>query len=66
MANLKPCPFCGAEESVYVGKDDEVDDARPYTVCCDFTLGGCGASTGYAETPKEAIAMWNRRAKESE
>ena len=32
------------------------------TVVCDVTRGGCGASSGYYPTEKEAIEKWNRRA----
>lgn len=61
---LKPCPFCG-------GRNLEIDpykflktgDLR-YAVVCDYKNQGCGASSGYCTSIKEAIAAWNRRAGE--
>lgn len=53
MAELKPCPFCGNTNlSVYT-----------FSVFCDATKGGCGASCGgETKTKEEAIQKWNRRA----
>ncbi|MGN0444222.1 MAG: hypothetical protein ACI4F5_06380 [Acutalibacteraceae bacterium] len=31
------------------------------TVVCNVNKGGCGASSGYYPTKKEAIEAWNRR-----
>lgn len=66
MAKIKPCPFCGSDEAVYVYRDEGEDYDGGYRVVCDFTIGGCGASSGCGETPKEAIAKWNRREGEAE
>lgn len=63
---LLPCPFCG-EDVAEVGDynnihdiDDE-DSDEGYTVVCTFSKGGCGASTGWAESAAVAVALWNRR-----
>ena len=53
---IKPCPFCGKEESVYMFKE-----RKDYAVVCDYNLGGCGACGGYRETPKDAAEAWNKR-----
>ena len=55
---LKPCPFCGPNESIVSLYLDDV--AQRHRVGC----GRCGASTGIhprdtSETP--AIAAWNKR-----
>lgn len=60
MAELKPCPFCGAkvtdkDEPIVLGY---VYDMDAYEVGCDR----CGASAGYHDGRVEAIEAWNRRA----
>ena len=61
MAELKPCPFCGARED---DKDQPVnvgwviDDA--WQVSCDR----CGASGAEHDGRAEAIEAWNRRAED--
>ena len=38
-------------------------NSQHYVVVCDYSEGGCGASTGgSARTEEEAIKAWNRRA----
>ena len=59
MAELKPCPFCGAKETdkdqpIGVGWVIEVD---AWQVICDR----CGASGGLNDGRLEAIEAWNRR-----
>ena len=62
---LKPCPFCGYRERVFVtvrlGQDGWRDS---YYVLCDYYEGGCGASGGVYHTEEEAVEAWNRRAKD--
>lgn len=58
---LKPCPFCGAKTSVEIEIDDEDDYATNYAVNCDYSKGGCGATSGYRQTKAEAIELWNKR-----
>ena len=37
-------------------------NSQHYIVVCDYSEGGCGASTGgSARTVKDAIKAWNRR-----
>lgn len=73
MTKLKPCPFCGGR-MLFVGTVAETEmtppdhpdfncDSNQYNVVCDFTAGGCGASSGKGyESEEEAIEAWNRRA----
>ena len=73
MAELKPCPFCGGTK-IWIGtiaESEMQDENHPdyefnsehYTVVCDYSEGGCGASTGgSARTKEAAIKAWNRRA----
>lgn len=65
MADLKPCPFCGMKDSIVFitrkGKDGWRDR---YSVLCDYEDGGCGAESGWYHDRGEAVAAWNRRAKE--
>ena len=53
---IKPCPFCGNEQSVYMLKE-----GKNYAVICDYNWGGCGACGGYRETLKDAAEAWNKR-----
>lgn len=55
MAELKPCPFCG-KTNIFVCKED-----GEYQVVCDFSQEGCGASSGFRESMKKAVEVWNRR-----
>jgi hypothetical protein len=63
---LKPCPFCGNSKKPRV-KHWEGDGCPGYVVVCDATGFhgspglGCGASSGWGETPDESIVAWNRR-----
>lgn len=71
---LKPCPFCGSETApeIYTLAElncrdtDEPEYEREseiYAVACNYSRGGCGASTGgIRETEEEAAEAWNRRA----
>lgn len=57
MAELKPCPFCGGEATLW--HDYGVD--RPWNILCR-----CGGRVGYFVTKKEAIEAWNRRANDGQ
>lgn len=37
-----------------------------HTVVCGVPEGGCGAASGYYASKEEAVAAWNRRAKDAE
>lgn len=50
---LKPCPFCGGAAEMVSDFDDE------HFVYCKACKGGWLTT----ETPEEAAAAWNRRAK---
>ena len=52
MSELKPCPFCGGEATLW--KDCLAD--RPWHILC-----GCGGRVGYFVTKEEAVTAWNRR-----
>ena len=60
--DLKPCPLCGQTRYLFTLAEGEKDE-RQYTVVCDASAdGGCGASCGWQDTLREAVAAWNRRA----
>ena len=77
MEKLKRCPFCGADVGIVCTAkelekcsfDNEIDcvgyrvngECTCFTVVCDFHKGGCGATSGYAQTIEKAIAKWNVR-----
>ena len=63
---LKPCPFCGNEVSIYKPEPHIYDYTRVNRccVCCTY----CDLLFGYDEdyggdfiTPEEAATEWNRR-----
>lgn len=69
---LKPCPFCGGTK-IFVGSVAEIELTDKYSqdydlynsqfqAVCDYTAGGCGASSCCCESKDEAIENWNRRA----
>ena len=63
---LKPCPVCGKKNTLNcvtprdIG-DSELIDKSYIAVCCDFREDGCGATSGFREDMKQAIALWNTR-----
>ena len=68
--SLSPCPFCGKDIAMFT-KCQEMKFCPDYRSCpeghyicavCSFQRGGCGASTGFFPTPKEAADAWNERA----
>lgn len=73
MMEFKPCPFCGKDvvTAVCVAELEHMDDGDPYydralhkfAAVCNYTAGGCGASTGFwYDSRSAAIESWNRRA----
>lgn len=72
MADLDACPHCGQAGFVRVKRWPWEKEGEPglvwgYHVICDASgidthPRGCGASSGWGETPESAIAAWNRRA----
>ena len=58
MIELKPCPFCGADDANLSVIEDE-DGGEPYIYChvCDSVYYNDNLS-------HNIIEMWNRRAKE--
>lgn len=66
MEELKPCPFCGGSFAVLgtaaeIDMDDEEGADNQWAVVCDYHAGGCGATSGYRNTPEAAVDAWNRR-----
>src|SRR4051812_35079938 len=54
---LKPCPFCGAQATTYIGHTDEGDT---FNVACSRV--SCGARIEELGIDQDqAIAAWNRR-----
>jgi Lar family restriction alleviation protein len=51
MTYLKPCPFCGQEET------EIINDERRLAVRCGY----CGATGEECSTEKQAIEAWNKR-----
>ena len=64
--DLKPCPHCGLTSTVWVGTRAKISgitaEGGDFAVNCNMLYGGCGATSGYCETEKEAVDCWNRRA----
>ena len=57
MTELKPCPFCGADEVNLSVRED--DDGVPYIYCY-----GCDSAYYNDNLSQNIIEMWNRRAME--
>lgn len=62
---IRACPFCHKNVAEICGSREleGVDElSQEYAVCCSFLRGGCGATSGYAQTEEAAVAKWNNRA----
>lgn len=55
LAELKPCPFCGGEATLYT-HSGQFNDGM-FSVGCD----DCHISTDTYLAPRRAIELWNRR-----
>lgn len=74
---LIPCLFCGGTK-IWVGTIAECEmqdknnpdyefNSQHYVAVCDYSEGGCGASTGGSVRTKEAaIKAWDRRTDDCE
>jgi len=67
---LKSCPFCTKSVAVTcveggfdlrVVDDSAQDEPNEFTVVCDYREGGCGASSGWFTSRREAEKRWNKR-----
>lgn len=76
LPTLLPCPFCGKAHTMKLTTAQELaeegeDDPEPWMhsdsfgVLCDASHpggpGGCGASSGFFPSEREAVEAWNRR-----
>jgi hypothetical protein len=78
MSELKPCPFCGNDKAMSVGRSNDVyheedcecrgDNDNWHAVFCDAASKhrGCGAACGFQPTRTAAIEAWNRRESQTE
>jgi len=53
---LKPCPFCGETESLYIEHMEGTVIHPTYRVYCDY----CGASAGWTDRG-DHVEEWNTR-----
>ena len=64
MAELKPCPFCGATES----EEAVIGHVRvfqsPKTGCFQVHCYKCNTTSDWYSTEKQARKKWNTRIKE--
>jgi Lar family restriction alleviation protein len=58
---LLPCPFCGYIGITIKETEDRYEDAVWYLEC-----DSCGAESGWRDSKKDAIAIWNSRIETSE
>ena len=66
MEELKNCPFCGGSDVCPVMNTElegleHSEGSGYFTVVCKYNNGGCGATSGYRPTRKDAIIAWNGR-----
>ena len=59
MTELKKCPFCGGEAEIRITEWDNSSKTH-YSVMCQK----CESETTLYKTEAEAIAAWNKRAKD--
>ena len=58
---LKPCPTCGRRDSLLLNTNLlRTRKQGVHHVICDATNGGCGTSTSFYRTDREAIEAWER------
>lgn len=58
MRELKSCPFCGKEASVYREWEYRITGGDEMYYCrCDY----CGARTTLQYSVDKAVEVWNRR-----
>lgn len=57
-ANIRPCPFCGEKEEIYIESRDAVDGVR-YRILCANCM--CMIDRGWDQQYGELIDMWNNR-----
>lgn len=60
MNELKACPFCGGEASLFTTDEIGYIGDEHFTVKCN----GCFCGTGHYADPERAIEAWNRRAQQ--
>lgn len=67
---LKPCPMCGETKAIKISNCIRLEECDSFEYCdkgtfklvvCDYSNGGCGASSGYRPTVQKAIEAWNTR-----
>ncbi len=64
LPRISPCPHCGKVGRIISSYDDDDYDHsknESFAVNCDATIGGCGATGGYAPTVHDAAEKWNKR-----
>lgn len=67
--NLSPCPFCGKDSAMFIscrevgacGEFNRCGQEGSWAVACSFLRAGCGSSSGFFQTKREAAQAWNRR-----
>ncbi len=60
---LNECPFCHSKSALRIITGIEVDKTAygdNYAVRCSACDGGCGATSGFVRTEKEAVELWNK------
>lgn len=62
---LKPCPFCGGEATVYYAQGNDIVGIPCFGVACDNCKIMIGTvedgTTDFYRTPEEAVEAWNAR-----
>lgn len=72
-SELKECPHCGSTEAPELTDCHEAEACGNFERCdwdnlfksvvCNIYKGGCGASSGFYSTEKQAVDAWNTRHK---
>jgi len=61
---IQRCPFCGmdvAEIWTQSERDESPIDPEMYAIVCSKFKKGCGALSGWFNSPQKAVSRWNTR-----
>ena len=64
MTELKPCPFCGGPGQIQRYRTQKIDTFSPGCEACGFWMDPLSWDISWSR--RQAVLMWNKRAKVNE